>query len=541
MKQRCWRGFIGLLLCWHTMVWATIVTKVEPVTVALGATFRVTFTTEDDKVTGMPDLTPFEQDFTIVGTERQTVYSVVNGQAHLVHEWSVLLSAKRAGVLTLPSIRIGHEQSAPSRIEVTKASLVNDKPKDMSRDGLLLKATVDKKTVLVNQQLVYTVKLFNSRQLMDAEYQPPQVENALMMPLGEERHYQTTLQGQRYVVDEQKYAIFPQKSGPLTIHPPEFQAIILDAVPRRVRVQGKTKAITVTPIPASFSGKQWFPAEQVALTEVYSDNNDHFTEGSTLVRTVTLQAAGLIGQLLPTWQFPEPTGFNSYPEKAVVDNTVRQQALFGRSDIKVTYLLNKVGRITLPAYSIPWFNTLMGKEERVSLPARTIEVLPRKGAAHPSTAVLHPPMVKLSNPSMLGHRWGWWMAAGFALAWALMLLGWWLFKSFIHRRREKSLAWKHLRQACAKHKPLEAQAALLRWASLQWPSFKGVTLDQLARKMNDASVQEALTDLSKVLYGTSNPTPWQGDFLWQSLTVYLRKKPTPRVHADDLPPINPQQ
>ena len=249
----------------------------------------------------------------------------------------------------------------------------------------------------------------------------------------------------------------------------------------------------------------------------------------------------LIGQLLPTWQFPEPTGFNSYPEKAVVDNTVRQQALFGRSDIKVTYLLNKVGRITLPAYSIPWFNTLMGKEERVSLPARTIEVLPRKGAAHPSTAVLHPPMVKLSNPSMLGHRWGWWMAAGFALAWALMLLGWWLFKSFIHRRREKSLAWKHLRQACAKHKPLEAQAALLRWASLQWPSFKGVTLDQLARKMNDASVQEALTDLSKVLYGTSNPTPWQGDFLWQSLTVYLRKKPTPRVHADDLPPINPQQ
>ncbi len=71
-------------------------------------------------------------------------------------------------------------------------------------------------------------------------------------------------------------------------------------------------------------------------------------EGSTLIRTFTLQAAGIPAQLLPSLQFNSKAQFSSYPEKPELRNMTRQQDVVGRADIKVTYLLNKSGQITIP-------------------------------------------------------------------------------------------------------------------------------------------------------------------------------------------------
>lgn len=63
----------------------------------------------------------------------------------------------------------------------------------------------------MNQQIIYKVTLYNSKHLLDADYQGPQVENALLIPLGQEKRYQTQKNNINYLVEEQNYAIFPQK------------------------------------------------------------------------------------------------------------------------------------------------------------------------------------------------------------------------------------------------------------------------------------------------------------------------------------------
>ncbi len=534
------------LLCWSIITWAAVSTRVDPSVIRMGETFRLTITIEAPMPDSVPDLTPLQENFTIVGTERSMAYSIVNGQKHSVNQWIILLEPQKPGTLLIPAIQIGQQQSTANSIEVTgdaaATTPTNKQDNSATQDEVWLKTEVSSRKLFINQQAIYTVKLYNSQRLLDAEYQPPHIEDALLIPLGDSRHYQTILNNRNYAVEEQQYAIFPQKSGDLKIIAPSFNALIFDRVPRRVKMHGKTIDLAVQPIPADYKGKYWLPAKQAALTEVYDSINATMSQGSTLIRTVTLQAAGVPAQLLPTLDFESTPQFNSYPEKPELRNTAKQQDLIGRADIKVTYLLNKAGDITIPGLQVHWFNTDTGKEETVSLPARTIEVI-AKGNAQQKPTTKPPTMLPTKHIDTLvvgkSDNLSWWIAGGFALAWFITLGLWWLGKNPSVKSGDKRAALKQLHEACKSNNPAQAQITLLHWAALQWPNSPPLNLHHLAKLVHDTALKKQLTLLSQALYSQEKNTLWQGETLWHSLKTYLRKKPASKGKASGLPPINP--
>ena len=542
-----------ILFCWHAVAMATISVQVDPTSVQLGETFRLTFSMDDPKIAGIPDLTPLQQDFTIVGTERNMSYTLINGQTHAIGQWTVLLTAKKTGVIAIPSIRIGHQQSMPTSVEITeiKPTLDNDNQEHTTQAGVMLKTEVNPAEVFINQQVIYTVKLYNNQRLLDGEYVPPRVEDALLIPLGDGRRYQTTVNGQSYAVEEQQYAIFPQKSGELKIISPSFNALVLDTVPQRINVHADTTTLVVKPKPRQYAGEDWLPAKQLALTEIYEQTNTTMTEGSTLTRTVTIQADGVPAQLLPTLAFASSPQFNAYPQKPELHNTARQTELIGRADIKVTYLLNKAGLIKIPAIHVHWFNSDTQKEEIASLPARTIDVKAAKESAsqekttRPPSIAPKPSIPQETKPLPLvavdrSEKMAWWLASGFALAWILTLaLGW--------RRRRTVVSGESIRAilnevqaACRTNNPKKTQDALLRWATMQWPEAALLNLHHLAKWVHDKELKKELFQLSQALYSQSNTIPWRGDALWRRVVDYQHRRSTKKGKSSDLPPMNPR-
>ena len=539
--------FIALSLTWHSLALADISVHLDPPAARLGQVFHLNFTIEGSQRVGIPDFTPLQTDFTVIGTERSTAYSMLNGQTKTMVQWMVLLTAKKTGMLTIPAIQFGSQQSTPSSIQITeeKVNATQEQPSGALPEEVMLKIEVDRQALLVNEQLIYTVKLYNSQRLLDAQYVPPQVEDALMVPLGEGRRYQTTLAGQQYSVEEQQYAIFPQKSGELSIIAPEFSALVFDTVPRRITAHVKSINIPVKPIPANITGKYWLPAKQMAITETYDKSSDTLTEGSTLVRHITIQASGMPAQLLPTLSFKSQAEFNVYPEKPELQNTARQQQLIGRTDTKVTYILNQSGTVTIPALEVPWFNTDTGKEEIASLPARTITIQAVNGtqAKAPVQAKQLAPMspaVKSSLTTPLSHeRLGWWLAGGFATAWLLTLALWRFRKTHGSQADTKKAVLKALKAACMKHNAKQAEAVLLRWAVLQ--SAEGVLMNlyQIERWVQDPALKKELVLLSQALYSQQQTIPWQGHRLWQAIKTYKHVPAVKPKETRDLPSIHP--
>ena len=538
---------ISLLVFLPLLAKATISTQVSHKRIQMGDTFRLTFTVDAPQTDSIPDLTPLQQNFSIVGTERSMAYSIINGERHSLNQWIVLLSPQKTGVLLIPAIQIGQEQSTANSIEIIDDAITPsaDKKINTHNDQLLLKTEISTSHPFINQQVIYTVKLYTSQRLLDAEYEPPTIEDALLIPLGDGRHYQTILNGRNYGVEDQQYAIFPQKSGELPITPPTFRALIFDNVPKRMTAHTDRAELTVKPIPTNFIGKHWFPAEQAALTEVYDQKTSSLTEGSTLIRTITLQAAGLPAQLLPPIEVKPSDQFNSYPEKPELHNSTRQQTLMGRADLKITYLLNKSGSVTLPAIHVSWFNTQTGKEEILSLPAHRLQV--QSSVSSPATSPK-----KVSKPQLLtpinhllplsvekSNTLAWGLAGGFAFAWVVTLLLWWKRRGAFTRDDHRKAALIALRMACKKNDPHEAQRALLRWASFQWPEIKPLNLHQIVKLVADASLKEQLTLLSTVLYRDETNPHWEGSPLWYCMSRQGPEKSTHQNKKQGLPPINP--
>lgn len=555
--------FSLFLACYCGLALASITVQVQTPTVQVGRPFHLSIVVRDSRNNFLPDLTPLRNDFSIIGTESNVSYSVVNGQVSSSSEWIILLIAKRTGVLQIPSLQVGQEKSTPVNIVVTQGQPKAVYPKTapvgtpqsvpQQQQEVMLLTDVSIDNPYVNQQVIYTVKLYNSRRLVDANYQPPQVEDALFIPFGDERHYQTTMNGRVYAVEEQQFALFPQKSGDLTIKAPFFSALVYDVMPSRVSVQGKTISLKVKPIPALNQGKNWLPAKQITLAESYDKNTSSLSEGSTLVRTVTLEAVAVPAQLLPALDFGNSDQFSIYPEKPTESNSFRQQDLIGRKSIQVTYLLNKAGKITIPALNVNWFNTDTGKEEVSSLPAFTINVRAAAGVktGQDQDSLLAPPSQQPATPATKNEvpqsiksessssNYAWWLAGGFALAWLVTLLAWqWQRPKQGASKQSKSQILKELQEVCLTNKPNQARDALIKWGRMHWPQATLLNLLDLENLVDDPELKQQIEHLSQTLYHNADSQQgWDGQALWQSVSSF-KEASVKKEKTNPLPPIN---
>lgn len=529
---------------------AEIQVQVEPNQVNLGDVFHLTLTQEDPQNGGVPDLTVLQKDFVIIGTERSVNYSIINGITQSASQWIVTLRAKNTGTLNIPAIKIGIDQSAPTSIKIEPGLQTQDSQYISSKQqDVFLEAEVNEKESYVNQQIIYTVKLYNSKRLLDAEYQGPQVEDALLIPLGDANRYQKIINNVNYVVEEQNYAIFPQKKGTLKITSPIFSALVYDFDPQRIKAQAKTIELTVRPIPSQFKGKNWLPAKQVKLTEQYENSNQKMSQGSTLTRTITLEGIGIPAQLLPSLNFGTTDLFSVYPEKGADRNQVTQGELVGSTEIKVTYLFNKPGKVIIPELKLPWFNIQTGKEEIAVLPPRSMDITLSASAAPGSesqsgvsnnTSETQLPQVA-TEPAFKSHNnWPWIIAIIFALAWLFTIALWaWQKHSRNIGKGKYKAALDALNKACNECDPAKTRDALLYWAALHWPDAPMLNLTDLTKLVRDAHLKKQLNLLSQVLYRSEQKTLWRGDELWRSIQVLQRASPRAKRKANPLPPINP--
>ena len=525
--------------------WAALQINIEPTEGTINDTFNLTITQESPSTRSVPDLTPLQKDFIVIGTQRQLNYTVINGQAQSSSQWVITLKPLKEGLLTLPAITLGREHTNPLTININvnesaRAKAINA---EASKD-IFLQTTISPQKPYLNQQIIYTVTLYNNKRLLDAEYQGPKVENALIFPLGEARRYQTIHNNNNYLAEEQTYAIFPQQSGALEILSPQFSALIYDIHPERVTATNAPLKVEVQPIPQSFKNKTWLPAQNIILTENYEYTASQLKEGSTLTRHITIRAKGLPAQLLPALEFKESREFKAYPEKGEEENKVIENNVVGERELKVTYLLHKAGQITLPEVRLPWFNTEKNQAEEALLPSKTLTILPlvTPGQSNVDTT--------LTTAKVLGQQTkatpftarksfniGWGVALFFAIAWFITLGFLWRHKRKGQYASPTNKILSALKRACMENKAQKARDLLLLWGKSQWPEAQLLNLNDLNTLTHNLALKKQIQLLSEALYSTSKYSSWQGEALLQAIRTF--KKSASTKSSEALSPIHP--
>jgi len=144
---------------------------------------------------------------------------------------------------------------------------------------IFLDASTDKTDVYVQEQVIFYLRVYQRSQLANASLSKPDIENAVIESLGEARSYTTSHQGQTYNVTEYRFAIYPQKSGTLTIPKSVLTGSIaansrrlmfdpFGNAGKRIRRQSQEITLTVKAIPATYpKNVPWLPAHQLSLND----------------------------------------------------------------------------------------------------------------------------------------------------------------------------------------------------------------------------------------------------------------------------------
>ncbi|TAK64258.1 BatD family protein [Methylobacter sp.] len=526
--------------------------------VSLDESFQIIFTANDTPDND-PDFTPLEQDFEILGQSQSSNSSWINGQSSKTIQWTLNVMAKHPGSLTVPPVKFGDDVSQPASILVTQATANKAVNTD---DDLFLEVEANPESLYVQSQVLYTVRLYRRVDIAQAALNEPELGDAVIEKLGDDSNYNTQINGVNYLVTERKYAIFPQKSGSVTIKPlaltaevmvnsrPSFNSFFNSRMTKTKKVLSKSVTLDVKPAPATFTGKHWLSAEHLVLKEEWSGDNQQMRVGEPLTRTLTLLAKGTtVGQLPELNANKINDQLKTYPDQPVLQEQKKPEGLIAFREEKIAIIPSKAGFYKLPAIEIPWFNTQTQKMEIAKIPETNITALEVEGAQQAPVTPVAPPMeqqpkkVEQPAPTVVSqpqqqNTW-FWVAMFLGTGW-LATLVYFLTKrpakKPVEEKSEPELrladSVKNLKKACADNNAVAAKDALLAWGRQK----SGATSLGAIAELSDARLRDEILHLNQILYGKT-ADQWQGKKLFQAFAENKAREKIAIKEDDKLEPL----
>ena len=549
-------------------------------------TFQLVVEAQGVSSSDAPNLQNLEQNFALLGTSHSQQMSIINGQTSSVTRWVTTLAPKRTGTFTIPSIQVGSGSSSPLNIIVKESSQITGA--DSQRD-VFLEAEVDSHFPYVQGQALLTLRLVSAVSLQEGKLDDPEIQWGMVERVGKDTSYETIRKGRRYQVTERRYAITPQKAGAQIIPPVLLSGSIPDdrsqrssldeffnnrrrgqgggpftslfQTTRPIHIRSPKVSLTVKDMPADVNGNIWLPAKEFTIKESWSGDTENIQMSEPLTRTVVMFAKGLRGEQLPELPIPDYGSVKTYPDKAQTNTGFDGTWVVGTREEKYALVPTQPGAVTVPDIRIPWWNIEKTRWETAELPSRTLTVLgdlPTQSAkilqqqtnqfSDTAQPVENGPIevsLDSSGQSLMlfeSNRWVW-IAGGLLGVWVLTLVGWWWDR---RRRRYRNIegvalraeqameserkAVQAVKAACLEQSAAKTREALMNWVSIKQQGKPCLSLGTAARMLaapvpNNTGVEEAIWNLDRTLYTTTEQQPWDGQRFWETIQPGMTATP----------------
>ena len=496
---------------------------------------------------GEPETAPLEKDFEVLSRNHSSSYSMINGSMSSKSTWMMQLRPRHAGALTIPAMKVGSATTQSITVQVAKAADRNDSGQGPTGD-IWIEMHVEPKQVLVQQQAIVTIRIYQAAALNQAQLTEPSPANVIVERLGEDANYQATRNERIWQVLERRYALFPQQSGKIEIEPVQLDGSIIVRSSRfnslfsqsakPIRVRSNALALDVSAMPTDWDGDEWLPAGKLELIEDWPAAAS-FKVGEPVTRTLTLRAEGLASSQLPGLDNVLPDNLKAYPDQPQLTDDKTFEGVSGSRQQKVAIMPMQPGTYILPQIDIPWWSTATGKKEMATIPPRTFKVVAAAAtAATPPLNQIRPEvkepvaMQALDKPAPADSVWKW-LALVASAGWLLTLVWLWRCKQGAagktagHDIKTANLkqAKKSVELACRRNDARACEQALLSFSRLQWPDSPANNLAALACQCETELARE-INSLEKRLYA-SGQQDWSGAGLQQAFQKANFRPPQP--------------
>jgi hypothetical protein len=568
--------------------------RLEPTSVQYGAPVMLVLEIEGDQP-AIPDLSVLERDFNIVDRRSQRSTSVINNRRSARQQLTLTLIPRRSGELEVPPISIGGSSTPPLRLSVTDApppdayQPVAEQPapavepvaaseaapqtdavaSTTESAAASVEISVEPDRARAGAQVVLTARVYTEDSVVRSQLRDPQVENAVVLPLGEDR-YEAPREGERRSVYERRYALFPLAAGRVEIEPLVFEGWArggasggsgFPTLETPVRAASEALGVEVLPPAPGEETADWLPARSVALVES-GPSTYRVRTGQPLERRITLRADGLMSRSLPAIDIDVPYQITESRREPRLWDERRPQGVIGTRQEIILLNTQEPGSYRLPPLRMAWWNTVTERWETAMLPARELVVTPAAfsdstaapgGLAAPlapwpppvdSVETEAPDEQALQRPREAGDAQpatrdtgsrerssGYWLTGLFAIAWIVTAAAWWRSRRPTSPRAPArppaegepepeprdplTEALTRVRSAYDAADAPGARDALLEWGALVLPESPPSNLARLAQRSPEPLRGQILM-LERAFF-SPRPLPWERQRVWEHM------------------------
>jgi hypothetical protein len=356
----------------------------------------INLTISIEGASGEPKL-PAMPDFDMASQGSSSKVQIINGQMSSSVEYNFMLTPKKEGVFTIGPATLEYKGATLSSNTV-KLTIQKTAAVEKNGEEVFVTAEVDNASPFLNEQIVYSFKFCRRVRVANARLtEQPTLDGFISESLGKEKEYQKTINGQTYVVTEIKQALFPIKTGTLTIEPSTLRC---DVVVRKQRGRGgfsdpffddsffgfsqtapkilRSAPITITVKPLPAEGRPSDFSNLIGTFTATADVTKRTVEvGESTTLTLTLTGSGNLKSSQGI-KLENLEGFKVYDDKPSFEPQLSGEDVGGRLIIKKALVPLKEGSLQIPPVAISYFNPQSGNYEVTRTESYIIQALPPK-------------------------------------------------------------------------------------------------------------------------------------------------------------------
>ena len=367
----------------------------------------------------------------------------------------------------------------------------------------------------------------------------PEVSNAFLMQTDTTTiKLSEKIEGQDWQILRYPLALFPQKSGQLTVPAIDVRFSTSVGYGKPVKsFEFKTEPleISVSLPPGVKQDELVVTTRSFQLDHDWQPASDIAKTGDAFTLTVTRRADDISAMLLPPIPVYRTNGLAAYPQAPKVEDRTDRGDLTGERVDSITWVVEKAGSYEIPGIRFQWWDPAKRELRQQVIPGITMDIV--GSSTDGSSAVSDEASETESRPLLP------WLL--FAL---VGILAGTLWRKFRRDRRGKPVVderstFTDLQKACKSNQAGKTHSAIYAWLACCPPvsgaGLRPVTLGELAQIMNDNQLAGELEELQQAMISPS--ANWNGDALLISLkrirhTIKTRKT---EQSVDLLAPLNP--
>jgi hypothetical protein len=332
------------------------------------------------------------EDFLVRPAGMTSRVEIVNGSYSTGTDFSYLLQPKKEGTFRIGPAELTVDgttyRSAQATVTIGRPATVPDG----DRGAIFLVASLAPAKLYLEQQAVYTLKLYRAVNIADVSLNVPQVDGLALTKLGEAREYQASQQGRQFQVVEVRYLLTPQKAGSYTLPPSRMDLVVFTPRSRKPRgifddpffnqaaagrpqsLVSESLALRVLPLP-----EQGRPADYGGLvgsfTLTATVEPQQLKAGESVTLTATVRGRGN-AKRIPELKIPALDGVKIYADQPVMKDESDSDGVVVTKTMKWALVPERAGRYTIPPLALSYFDTATGGYRALKTAAVAVSVAP---------------------------------------------------------------------------------------------------------------------------------------------------------------------